>query len=80
VFSPKQCTLLQAVKKGNITTWPGLTEQSINKHLNMTPAKAMGHINQRRQNIRSTTNNKITPDLDDETVTPAGLGSNTHLI
>jgi hypothetical protein len=33
---------------------PGLTEHAINKHLELTPATTMGHMNQRRQNIRST--------------------------
>jgi hypothetical protein len=58
----------------------GLTEQAINKHLKMTPATAMGHMNQRHQNICSTTKNTITSDLEDETVTPAGLGTKTHLV
>jgi hypothetical protein len=46
----------------------------------MTPAKAMGHMHQRRQNIRSTSKNKITSDLEDEKVTPSSLGTNTHLV
>jgi hypothetical protein len=43
--------MLQAVKDGHLVTWPGLTEDAINKHLKLTPATAMGHMNQRRQNI-----------------------------
>jgi hypothetical protein len=54
IFSPTKSAMLQAVKDGHITTWPGLTEDSINKHLKLTPATDMGHMNQRRQNIRST--------------------------
>jgi hypothetical protein len=38
MFSPKKNALLQAVKNGHLVTWPGLTEQTINKHLKMTPA------------------------------------------
>jgi hypothetical protein len=53
MFSSEKSALLQAVKNGHLRTWPGLTEQAINKHLKMTPAAAMGHIHQRRQNIRS---------------------------
>jgi hypothetical protein len=45
--------MLQAVKDRHLITWPGLTEDAINKHLKLTPATAMGHMNQRRQNIRS---------------------------
>jgi hypothetical protein len=53
MFSPTKSVLLQDVKNGHLTTWPGLTEQAIQKHLKMNPATAMGHMNQRRQNIRS---------------------------
>jgi hypothetical protein len=73
MFSPTKSALLQAVKNGHIT-WPGLTEQAINKHLKMTPANFMGHVNQRRQNIRSTSKVSITSDMEYEAVTPAGLG------
>jgi hypothetical protein len=54
MFSPTKSALLQAVKNGHLITWPGLTEKAINKHLKLRPATTMGHINQRRQNIRST--------------------------
>jgi hypothetical protein len=80
MFSPTKSALLQAVKNGHLITWPGLTEQAINKHLKMTPATAMGHMNQRRQNIRSTSKASITSDIEDEAVTPDGLGSKTHLV
>jgi hypothetical protein len=53
-----------------------LTEDAINKHLKLTPATSMGHMSQRRQNIRSTSKGKIeiqpTPDAD--------LGTKTHLV
>jgi hypothetical protein len=65
---------------GHLITWPGLTEQAINKHLKMTPATAMGHMNQRHQNRGSTSKASITSDMVDEAVTPAGLGSKTHLV
>jgi hypothetical protein len=73
MFSPTKSALLQGVKKG-------LTEAAINKNLKMTPATAMGRMNQRHQNICSTTKNEITSDLEYETVTPSGLGTNTHLV
>jgi hypothetical protein len=76
LFSPTKSAMLQAVKDGHLITWPGLTEDSINKHLKLTPATAMGHMNQRRQNIRSTSKTPIenspTPDAD--------VGSKTHLV
>jgi hypothetical protein len=54
LFSPTKSAMLQAVKDGHLITWPGLTEDAINKHLKLTPDTAMGHMNQRLQNIRST--------------------------
>jgi hypothetical protein len=76
LFSPTESAMLQAVKDGHLITWPGLTEDAINKYLKLTPATAMGHINQRRQNIRSTSKtpiaNQPTPDTD--------LGTKTHLV
>jgi hypothetical protein len=65
------------VKNGHLTTWPGLTEHAINKHLEMTPATEMVHMNQWCQNIRSTAKNTITSDLEDMKVTPAGLKKNS---
>jgi hypothetical protein len=68
--------MLQAVKDGHLITWPGVTEDAINRHLKLTPATAMGHMNQRRQNIRSTSKapieNQQPPDTD--------LGTKTHLV
>jgi hypothetical protein len=68
--------MLQAVKDGHLITWPGLTEDDIHKHLKLTRATAMGHMNQRHQNIRSTSKAPIekqpTPDTD--------LGTKTHLV
>jgi hypothetical protein len=54
LFSPTKAAMLQAVKDGHLITWPGLTEEAINKHLKLTPATAMVHMSQRRHNIRST--------------------------
>jgi hypothetical protein len=68
--------MLQAVKDGHLITWPGLTEDAINKHLKLTPATAMGHMNQRRRNIRYTSNTPR-PDL---TTPDTYLGSKTHLV
>jgi hypothetical protein len=68
--------MLQAVKDGHLITWPGLTEDAINEHLKLTPATAMGHMNQWRQNTRSTSKAPIEkqqpPDAD--------LGTKTHLV
>jgi hypothetical protein len=46
LFSPTKSAMLQAVKYGHLITWPGLTEDSINKHVELMPDTAMGHMNQ----------------------------------
>jgi hypothetical protein len=81
MICPTKSALLKAMKQGHLITWPGLTEDTINKHLKMTPATAMGHMNHKRQNICSTNNEmQVTSDLEDNLVTPGGTGEKTHLI
>jgi hypothetical protein len=76
LFIPTKAAMLQSVKDGHLITWPGLTEDTINKHLKLAPATAMGHMNQRRQIIRSTskasTKKQLPPEKD--------LGAKTHLV
>jgi hypothetical protein len=76
LFSPMKSALLQAVKDRHFITWPGLMEDAIHKHLKLTPATTMGHMNQKCQDIRSTSKTPIadqpTPDTD--------LGTKTHLV
>jgi hypothetical protein len=76
LFSPPKSALLQAVKNGHLVTWLGLTEDAIHKHLKLTPATVMGHMNQRRQNIRSTSK----PQIADVPTTDTNLGTKTHLV
>jgi hypothetical protein len=45
MFSPTKYALLQAVKNGHLVNWPGLAEKAIKKHLKLTPAITMGHVN-----------------------------------
>jgi hypothetical protein len=75
LFSPTKSAMLQAVKNGHLVTCPGLTEHAINKHLKLTPATVMGHMNQRRQNIRSTSKSQIA----DVPTTDTSLGKKTIL-
>jgi hypothetical protein len=80
LFGPTKSELLQAVKNGHLVTWPGLTEEAINKHLKLTPATAIGHMNQRRQNIRSNSKTPITTATEDVPTTGTNLGTKTHLV
>jgi hypothetical protein len=76
LFSPTKSAMLQAVKDGHLITWPGLMDDTINKHLKLTPATTMGHMNQRRQNIRSTSKTPIA----DQPISDTDLGTKTHLV
>jgi hypothetical protein len=68
--------MLQAVKDGHLITWPGLTEDDINKDLKLTPATTMGHMNHRRQNIRSTSKAPI----EKQPTTDTDLGTKTLFV
>jgi hypothetical protein len=57
-------------------TWPGLTEDTINKHLMLTPATAMGHMTQRRQIIQSTSKAPV----EKQQLAGTDLGTKTHLV
>jgi hypothetical protein len=54
VGHPVEKTWLAAIKAGEYSTWPGLTYELVSKHLINTEETAMGHLHNRRQNIRST--------------------------
>jgi hypothetical protein len=53
-FSPVKSTWIAAIKNGNFTSWPGLTERAVGKHVSKSSAKLKGHLNQQRMNTRST--------------------------
>jgi hypothetical protein len=76
IFSPAKAAMLQAVKDGHLINWSGQTEDAINKHLKLAPATAMGHMNQRRHNIRSTSKAPI----EKQTTPDTYLGTKTHLV
>jgi hypothetical protein len=43
-----------AIKNGHFTSWPGLTEQAVEKHLSKSTSTTKVHLNQQRQNARTT--------------------------
>jgi hypothetical protein len=53
-FSPVKSTWITAIKNGNFLSWPGLTEHAVEKHLYRYTATTKGHLNQQRQNSRTT--------------------------
>jgi hypothetical protein len=53
-FSPVKSTWMTAIKNGHFTSWPGLTEHAVEKHLSKSTSTTKGHLNQQRQNARTT--------------------------
>jgi hypothetical protein len=53
-FSPVKSTWITAIKNGNFSSWPGLTEHDVEKHLSKSTSTTKGHLNQQRQNARTT--------------------------
>jgi hypothetical protein len=65
LFSPALSTLQQALKRGFLPPFPGLTSETLRKHPPPTEATIMGHLDGRRKNIQSTTKGVPVPDIDD---------------
>eukprot|EP00956_Cyclotella_meneghiniana_P017716 scaffold29109_cov56-Cyclotella_meneghiniana.AAC.5 len=63
---PVKSTWLKAVKAGNFTGWPLLTEKNVQKYYPETTETDKGHMNQTRKNVRST-KPKSTPFEDPNT-------------
>jgi hypothetical protein len=53
-FSPVKSTWIKAIKNGFFSSWPGLNEHSVEKYLSKSTSTAKGHLNQQRQNARTT--------------------------
>jgi hypothetical protein len=53
-FSPVKSTWITAIKNGKFSSWPGLTENAVEKHLSKYAATTTGHLNQQWQNARTT--------------------------
>ncbi len=51
---PVKSTWLKAVKAGNFIGWPLLNEKNVRKYYPETTETPKGHLNQTRQNVRST--------------------------
>jgi len=58
-FSPVKSTWIQAINAGFFTTWPNLTADLVEKHLETSPATVKGHLRQIWQNLRSTSKSTI---------------------
>ena len=62
-FCPAPSTFITEINNRNFSTWPGLTEELIAKHLPKILATAKGHAELARKNARSTRPHVPIPDL-----------------
>jgi hypothetical protein len=53
-FSHVKSTWIAAIKNGHFTSWAGLIEHAVEKHLSKLTSTTKGHLNQQRQHARST--------------------------
>jgi hypothetical protein len=53
-FSTVKSTWITAIKNGNFSSWPGLTEHAVEKYLSKSTSTTKGHLSQQRQNDRRT--------------------------
>jgi hypothetical protein len=54
LFSPVPSSLIKSINNNHFTMWPGLTAANVNRHLPKSMATTLGHLDQARQNHRST--------------------------
>ena len=84
--SPVTSTLLRAIRRGHLATFPGLTINLISKHLPASIATALGHQDQEAQHLRSTkqlesasSDDDIAPSPDVDDVITANTPKSHHL-
>jgi hypothetical protein len=53
-FSPVKSTWITVIKNGFFSSWPGLNEHAVEKHLSKSTSTTKVHLNQQRQNARTT--------------------------
>ena len=63
---PEEATFVDAIRKGNYSTWPGLNVKMMSKHFPESVETKKGHMKGARQGIRST-KNKQQQTADDST-------------
>jgi len=80
LFSPPLSTLEQALKKGYLTNFPGLTATLLRKYPPQSIPMIKGHLDQTRQNLRSTKDKPtdVPTDSDDYPITPTGHERTHH--
>ena len=54
LYAPSISTLETAIRKGNLISWPGIETINFKKYVGKNIAHEKGHLDQERQNLRST--------------------------
>ena len=57
LFAPAISILEAAIRKGNLISWPGIETINFKKYIGTNIAHEKGHLDQERQNLRSTKTN-----------------------
>ena len=79
-WSPVTTTWTNAIIKGFLTTFPGLTTNLVSKHLPPSIPTAKGHMQKTRQHIRSTTKTTTQPtDMTAPAITTTN-GAQTNMV
>ena len=66
-FSPVKHTWIKAIKRNHFISWPGLTQDLLQKNLPLSHATVQGHMKKQRKNLQST---KTKGSLTSSTTTP----------
>ena len=59
LFSPRASTLIKAVQKNFLSSFPGLTTSLIDKHLALSVSTESGHLHQEKQHLQSTSKSSL---------------------
>ena len=60
LFCPQKRTLMEAIKNNQLTTWPGLTAEAVEKYLpDHAPATYKGRMRRQRKGMRSTKTKEV---------------------
>jgi hypothetical protein len=78
--SPVPSTLLRAIRRGHLTTFPQLTTQLISKHLPKSIATVLGHQDKEAKHLRSTKPSIIPTALPDDPDLAPQLEPRSHQI
>jgi hypothetical protein len=81
-FSPTKSTWIRAIRNGHFTTWPGVTVANVSKLLPDSVATALGHLDQKRKNFRTTKENNVIISTESEPfdTIPLEKGERSHHI